>query len=203
MPKPFVIAISSYTGGGKTTLARRLASFLNATLILWDDYDEAGFMTHPKDWRSWLKDGADNNAWKVPELARDLMQLKEDQAIVSPLDGLNIVPTKYVIFDAPLGYAHQETGQYIDVLVFVDTPLDVAMARRILRDYFAGQSTLTDEQVKMLKVDMESYLDFSRDAYLNMDKTIKPFADLIVDGLLPVAVLSEKIIEHLRIRYAL
>ncbi len=200
--EPFVIALSSYTGGGKTTLARSLASLLNATLLTWDDYDEAGFMTHPKDWRTWLADGADNNAWKVPQLAKDLAQLKQGQTIISPVDGSSLAPSKYLIFDAPLGYAHQETGQYIDFLVFIDTPLDVAMARRILRDYFAGGSTLTEEQIKMLKGDMESHLEFAREAYLNMDKTIKPFADLVLEGTLAVDVLSQKIIECVHAKVA-
>jgi uridine kinase len=197
--KPYVVALSSYTGGGKTTLARHLTSLLNATSLFWDEYDEAGFMTHPKDWRSWLAEGADNNAWKVPRLAEDLAKLKQGKTIMSPLDGSSLTPTKYIIYDAPLGYAHEETGKYIDFLVFVDTPLDVAMARRVLRDYFAGKETLTDEQAKTLKMDMESYLEFAREAYLNMDRTIKPFADLVLDGTLAVDVLVTRIVERIAI----
>ena len=196
MKQPHVIGLSSYGGGGKTTLTRYLAATLKATVLFWDDYDEAGLMIHPKDWRSWLTEGADNNAWKVPQLAKDLAQLKQGQSIVSPLHGSSIVPTNYIVFDAPLGYAQQETGKYIDTLVFIDTPLDVAMARRILRDYFSDAAVL-EKRAANLKAEMESYLEFSRDAYLNMDKTIKPYADLILDGLLPVAVLAEKVIGHI------
>jgi uridine kinase len=89
---------------------------------------------------------------------------KNPNALISPLDGSRLVPSQYIIFDAPLGYAHKETGQYIDFLVFIDTPLDVAMARRILRDDFAGQSSLSDEQARTLKMNMERYLEFARAA---------------------------------------
>jgi uridine kinase len=85
MGKPYVFALSSYTAGGKTTLARYLASMLNAASLFWDEYDEAGFMTHPKDFKSWLAEGADNNAWKVPRLAEDLAKLKRGETIIYPL----------------------------------------------------------------------------------------------------------------------
>ncbi len=188
--QPFIIALGSYGGGGKTTLVHHLASSLSVSTIAWDDYDEAGLMTHPDDWIL-----ADSNDWKVPQLAKDLRQLKQGQKVASPFDGSSILPTPYIVFDAPLGYAHKETGQFIDFFVFIDTPLDVAMARRILRDYFAGNETLMAEQTKTLKMDMERYLEFARDAYLNMDKNVKPLADLLVDGTLTVEVLSRQVME--------
>jgi hypothetical protein len=50
---------------------------------------------------------------------------------------------------------------------------------------------------KMLKSEMESYLEFSRAAYLSMDKTQKVSADLIIDGTLPVETLATQILERL------
>jgi uridine kinase len=195
MTQPYIIALSSYGGGGKTTLARHLVATLNASLIAWDDYDEAGMMTHPDDWVA-----ATTNDWKVPQLGKDLARLKQGQAINSPLDGSSIQPTPYIVFDAPLGYAHKETGQHIDFLVFIDTPLDVAMARRILRDYFADKETLTAEQTKALKAEMQHYLKFSRAAFLNMDTSVKPQADLIVNGLKSTDDLSKEITKQLEVQ---
>lgn len=194
---PKVIGLSSYTGGGKTTLAHRLAGLLDATLLIWDDYDEAGFVTHPKDWRSWLAEGGNNNAWSASRLAEDLSKLKRGEAITSVKDGSSHPPTPYIVVEAPLGYEHLETGKSIDFMVFIDTPLDVAMARRILRDYFGENSTLSVEQAKMLETEMESYLEFSRAAYLNMDKTVKLSADMMVDGTLPVEDLAMQIVARL------
>jgi uridine kinase len=194
---PKIIGISSYTGGGKTTLARRLAMLLGATLLIWDDYDEAGFVTHPKDWRSWLAEGGNNNAWCASRLAEDLAKLKRGEAIISVKDGSSLSPTPYIILEAPLGYDHLETGKSIDFMVFIDTPLDVAMARRILRDYFGENSMLSEEQAKTLESEMESYLEFSRAAYLNMDKTVKLSAHIVVDGTLSVENLAQQILGRL------
>jgi uridine kinase len=192
-----IVGLSSYTGGGKTTLALHLASLLDATLLIWDDYDEAGFVTHPKAWRSWLAEGGNNNAWSASRLAEDLAKLKRGDPILSVKDGSSLLPTPYIVLEAPLGYEHLETGKSIDLMVFIDTPLDVAMARRILRDYFGKNSMLSEEGAKALKADVESYLEFSRAAYLNMDKTVKRSADMIVDGTLPVNDLATQILARL------
>lgn len=82
-------------------------------------------------------------------------------------------------------------------MIFIDTPLDVAMARRILRDYFGKNSTLSDEQAKILKAEMESYLEFSRATYLSMDRTQKLSADMIVDGTLSLDALATQILVRL------
>ena len=36
-------------------------------------------------------------------------------------------PTKYIIYDAPLGCLHPQTGQYIDICIHIETPLDVSI----------------------------------------------------------------------------
>ena len=124
----FVVGISSPSGGGKTAITMKVSELLaNSVTISFDDYD---FDTvHPSSYRQWLEEGADCNAWKTPRLSDDLGKLKEGKSIISPVDDRIVNPQRYVIFDAPLGYAHAETGKFIDFMVFIDTPLDVAMAR--------------------------------------------------------------------------
>ena len=50
------------------------------------------------------------------------------------MGGSAVGPASYVVADAPLGRAHSDSGRFIDLMVFIDTPLDIAMARRTLRD---------------------------------------------------------------------
>jgi hypothetical protein len=71
-------------------------------------------------------------------LAEDLKRLKHHQEITSPVDQKKVLPAAYILFDAPLGRAHGETGQYIDLMVYLDTPLDVAMARPAKRRHGYG-----------------------------------------------------------------
>ena len=48
--------------------------------------------------------------------------------------------------------------------------------------------------------DLKHYLDYGREAYLEMETTIKPNSDLIVDGTLSVIEIVEKIIQEIRHR---
>ncbi len=201
MKQGFVLGISAISGGGKTVLVKHLAERLDESVVLsFDEYDEAGHVTHPESFRRWLRDGADQNAWQAPRLAADLAQLKSGNPIASPVDRSPILPAQFVIFDAPLGRAHRSTGQHIDLMVYIDTPLDVAMARRILRDFCGDGSSLSVQQSEELRRSLEDYLEFSRAAYLMMDRHVKPSCDLVVDGLLSLDELANQLIEALKKR---
>ena len=191
----FCVGISSPSGGGKSTVAARVAELLgNASIVAFDDYDDVS--THPENYQDWLKAGADYNAWQTPQLAADLQHLKAGVAVIGQAQQLS--PTDFIVFDAPLGRAHQETGKYIDLMVFLATPLDVAMARRILRDYYSVATLQQPDACERLRVELESYLNFGRQAYLEMDKQIKPLSDIILDGTRPVDELAMLIAEITR-----
>lgn len=195
--KVLVIGISSPSGGGKTTIAKRVSELLaNSVTISFDGYD---FETvHPASYRRWLEEGADYNAWKTPKLSDDLRKIKEGKSIISPVDGRSVNPQRYVIFDAPLGYAHAETAKFIDFMVFIDAPLDVAMARRLLRDFPPNSSDDPIKTMQDIRMQMSAYLDYGRQAFLQGDKQIKPYCDLILDGCLPVEDIANEIVEAIR-----
>ena len=181
--RPFVIGISSISGGGKTATTKKLATLLsNSVTLYFDDYDDTN--VHPENRQEWLQKGADYNAWKTPTLTKDLKTLKSGNPITSVLDGSIISPAQFIIFDAPLGRAHCDSGRFIDYMVFIDTPLDVAMARRLLRD---------DCPIESLKESLSSYLDGGRTIYLQFEQQIKEKSDLILDGSLPIDDLAEAI----------
>ena len=196
-----ITGISSLSGGGKTAVAMRVSELLPDTVtIFFDDYD---FDTvHPASFRRWLKEGANYNDWKCPKLKDDLTRLKAGQEIVSPVDGLTINPRKYVIFDSPFGYAHTETGGLIDLMVFIDTPLDVAMARRLLRDFSPASVDNSSTNIGRLTAELIAYLDYGRQAYLEMDKQIKPICDLLLDGCSAVDDLAKVVVRAIRTRTA-
>jgi len=82
---------------------------------------------------------------------------------------------------------------YLDLSLYIDTPLDVAMARRILRDH--RNSKIID-----IHNDLEFYLEAGRVAYLEMENKIKPDADAVVDGTLPVEHIVGLMLEEIRDR---
>ena len=141
---------------------------------------------------------ADYNDWETPRLTDDLGKLKSGEAIVSYVTGLEVKPRKYIIFDSPLGRAHAETARFIDFMVFIDTPLDVAMARRIWRDLPSISAESSSSLADLLKGQLSAYLDYGRQACLEMEKQVKPTCDLILDGCLPADELAKVIVEMIK-----
>ncbi len=179
-----IIAVSGISGGGKTTLVQALRQELHdAVVIEFDSYDD---MLH-KDFFDWADRGADYDEWDLAPMISDLKT-----AIVQDPD--------YIILDYPFGYGNREMAQYIDFTVYVDTPLDVAMARRLLRDYLERDPQRRDlgDLSKHMMGCLKAYLTHDRQMYTQHIDTIKPYVDLVVDGCESPAKNAKVILEKLR-----
>ncbi len=177
MKKTMIISISSISGGGKTSVINELKIRLPLSkAIYFDDYN---FKDCPDDYFQWVQNGADYNAWNLDILANDINFL---------LSRANI---SYILLDYPFAYKNDKLAHYIDYAVFIDTPLDIAMARRIKRDLINKPSELLEE-------DLDSYLAGGRAAYLEMLKTIKPNSNFIIDGSLSIDNIVFQIVEQIK-----
>lgn len=115
-----VIAIAAVTAGGKTTTVNEIKKQLsNVQTLHFDDYVFEGEVDN---FYQWVLDGADYNVWNLEPLAKDIVRVK------------NSGNCDYSILDYPFAYYNEQIRKYIDVAFFIDTPLDIALARRILRD---------------------------------------------------------------------
>ena len=161
--QPFIFAINATSGGGKTTTTRELQKRLpNSKALYFDDrnYDSDSGI---EDTGEWIEAGADVNLWDLQRLADDIENLKQENP-------------DFIILDYPFGYKHNLIGPYLNYSVFIDTPLDIALARRIIRDY-------DGETIKNIFEDMKWYLEHERSLYLcEPAKETKGKLDLIVDG---------------------
>ncbi len=183
-PRPYVVGISSVSGGGKTTIAKELCRDLpNSVGLFFDDFDDT--TVHPDDFYQWVVDGGDYNAWQTPGIVKQLEVFKSDRE------------HDYVVFDAPLGRAHEATGRFIDLMVYIDTPLDVAMARRLLRDYQPEGADSPERLISGLRDDLSHYLEKARLPYLEMATGVKPRCDIVLDGTLDPKALVAKIVDAL------
>ncbi|MGG7141988.1 hypothetical protein ACQPVP_00775 [Clostridium nigeriense] len=178
MKEKLVIAISAVSGGGKTTVIQSLNNQLTSSKALYfDDYD---FEECPDDFFEWVQSSCDYNLWNTDILVKDINYL------------LNQSNLEYILLDYPFAYKNDKVAPYIDYTIFIDTPLDIAMARRILRDKI-------NESVDLLENDLINYLSKGRVAYLEMIKTIKPNSDFIIDGTLELDDIVTEIIKKIKI----
>lgn len=178
--KPYVIAIAAVSGGGKTTITKHLNDKLvNSKALYFDTYEIDG----PEDICEWVENGSHHEEWNLTPLIIDLQSLLSDHN--SQLD--------FILLDYPFACSHNEMSKFIDFTVFIDTPLDIALARRILRDF-------TDESIVDVKNDVENYLSRGRFAYLEALRTTKHNSDFIVDGSLALEIIIDQIMEEIKKR---
>jgi len=206
----YVIAISSVSGGGKTTLVKKAAEKLDACTLFFDEY--ASSSEYPADFRRWLDDGGDLNEWKTPQFARDLAALRRGESVTAPRDGAIIRPTEYLVIEQPLGRGQAEMAGLIDFLAVVHTPLEIALARRTLRDLdlqspVRFENATREELIKQvqdirgyLKYFMNLYIEIEREIYLKLMEKVEPDADLILDGMLPMEKLVDELIRAVKNR---
>lgn len=188
MKKPFVISISGISGSGKTAVTNALkARLANAAVISFDDYGDRVYLD--RDINDWSEDSSDDE-WHTETVAIDVEKLLNE-----PLD--------YIILDYPFGYKNRLVGQYINLAVFIDAPLDVALARRIIRDYTSRDknTNVADvEEVSLAGLDKELrfYLARSRSTYARMPEMQKPASDLIIDGTKTPEEITGDIIDYMK-----
>ena len=168
MNRHFVVSINSVSGGGKTALATALhRSLPQSALFCFDDFDESN--VYPDDFYEWSRRGADITEFDCPGMRNAVdEEIQRGKA-------------KQIILDFPFGRRHPRFADIIDLDVFIDTPLDVAMARRILRDHSGDSQKSSEEALKDLLDGFTHYLEKARHPFLDAYKA-KDVSDLILDG---------------------
>lgn len=162
MKNTIIIAINAVSGGGKTTITKELQKYLPSAKALYFDDRNYDSDSGIEDICKWVEEGSDVNKFNLERLANDIELLLDKNY-------------KYIIIDYPFGHRHNLIGKYVDFSIFIDTSLDVALARRIIRDY-------DNSSVENIFEDMKHYLLEGRNTYLHGLDVCKNDADLIIDG---------------------
>lgn len=175
--KPFVLAINAISGGGKTTIVKELQRKLPKSKALFFDDRSYDSDSGIEDICKWVEDGADVNRFNLDLLAEDIEKLIKENF-------------NYIIMDYPFGYRHKVISKYLDFSIFIDTPLDIALARRIIRDY-------NTSSIQNVFNDMKHYLIQGRRTYLYGLDEIREKADYTIDGSKSLDGIVSEIMERL------
>ena len=175
MMKTKIIAISGTTGGGKTTTVSALQERIpnSITLSIEDgDYEKNSGIT---DLGKWEEEGWDVSLWNLQSLADDIERLLQKNY-------------DYIFFDYPFGYMQKQIAGFISLTVYLDTPLDIALARRTLRDAKDKSATEILEGLAWY-LGKRHLFTMSNDFQMND-------AELVVDGCLPTDCICDLILER-------
>lgn len=181
-----VIAVASGVGGGKSTLAASLAAEFGeaASTVHFDHYER---MTGQpiEAVRRWVAAGADPDALAIPGLADDLHALKAGRDVTDPLTRLRIAARPYLLFETQFGRRHAASGRHIDLLIWIDTPLDVALARKLRQLALEAAARGARESAAFaawLPEYLDNYLGLVEKLLRRQRETVRTQADLILDG---------------------
>jgi len=182
----YVVAVAAPIGGGKTSLVEAIANKLkDATTIHYDHYEKAT-QEPVHNLVQWMKNGANFNYFIAPKLSNDLNKLKRGESVIDPLTKMEVASRKYIIFEMPLGKEHEDTKGYIDLLIWIEIPLDIALARKVKE--FTGMFLTKHKQegykdcVVWLNKYIDNYLNVVRDVLQIQKKKVRANADIIIDG---------------------
>ena len=183
-----VIGICSPSGGGKTALVKKLSELIEDNVIIsFDDYGDPFWDI--VDFEQWIRQGADLNKITAAKLAADLEALRGGKNIISPQNQEVIEPRKFILFDTLVGRSHYATGKFIDFLVYIDIPLELALSRRMMRSLTeVPADKLTIEKARERIENLNEYLTAyssqtgPRQIYLAIQNQVKPLSDVVLNG---------------------
>ena len=190
--RAFVVGLSGVPGAGKTTLTQLLMQECKAASVVY--YDQFQMLTRmmPEQIREWFARGGDPNEFSLSELIGELTR----RTRIERSDR----PRPLVLFETPFGRLHRASGAFIDFLVWIDTPLDLALSRAILAFLEAAQQDKAPNAAPdFVKWQIQYMLNYPivRPLYLAQRKSISSAADLVLDGTLPVTGLATLVREAL------
>jgi len=206
MSKPIILAISGASGSGKSLFTQNLKMTLEkheqSVLVLQEDHYYKSQDHIPESERA--KTNYDHpDAFEHDLLLQHLQALCSGKSIDYPSycyithtrlkKPQRIKPKPIIIIEGIMLLTQIHLFDHFDFKVFVDTPLDVCLMRRMLRD--------TQERGRSLKSVAEQYEKTVKPMYHKFIRPSKNFADLIVphggENYLAVDVLSAYLFKQL------
>ena len=176
-----IIAIAGGSGCGKTLFTASMVERLPKTVVLpLDSY----YYDRPDHIPSDQYDYDSPHAFDFELYQQHLAQLSSGESVQKPsfvyetgkraTEFTEIVPDKYLIIEGLHVLLHQNIRQLLSFAFYLESPLDVAVCRRCLRD-------VKDYEVRA-EYSLNQYLKFVRPVFFEQIQPTKQYADLVVEN---------------------
>lgn len=185
--KPTIITIAGPSASGKTLFAQTIHDELREELgqdaisIIYEDayYHDQTHLTMEER----VKTNYDHpEAFEHDLLSAHLKDLSENKSIESPVycykthtrtsETRTFKPTKIILVEGILLLSNPKLREQFDIKVYMDTPLDICLIRRIQRDLV--------ERNRSIESVMNQYLETVRPMYHQFIEPSKTWADLVI-----------------------
>ena len=190
--KPYVLCVAAWVAGGKTATVNELSARLpGSKVIYFDSYNNITWKSFPREnYYQWSVNGNDYNDWNLDPIAFDIEKALREN-------------TEYILLELPMGNTNNTVAKYIDYTVFLDVPPDVLLARSIARDFCRRppHKKKLENPVESLNEWLNDYLTHLRVTVFNYIDTVKPSANLVVDGCQPVEKIADIILNEIGIGF--
>ncbi|MBF0715172.1 uridine kinase [Gemelliphila palaticanis] len=186
MKRPKVIGIVGGSGSGKTTVTKRIIEELTKEKVVLIEqdyyYKDQSHMTMEER----IKTNYDHpDAFDNELLCSQLLDLIEGKTVEMPrYDYVNHTRSKEIVVQEPkdiiiveglFGLYSKTIRDFLDIKIFVDTPSDIRILRRLLRDM--------NERGRSVESVINQYLTSVRPMHEQYIQPTKQYADIIIpDG---------------------
>ncbi|WP_416148949.1 hypothetical protein ACM26V_22205 [Salipaludibacillus sp. HK11] len=194
-----VIAVcGSSSGVGKTTLVNHLASSIpNTSAFYFDSYESTTI--YPEKMFQKLVVGEEINPEEIRNDAfyEDLYKLSYGGSIVDPTNRV-IEPADYLIIEEPFGNLRFGMKELIDYVICINLPFDIALARRLVRNYRENfNHLLYEEREALILKHLDQYLHGGSIGYKKVFSWVSGCSDIIINGMKSTEEQGEDVINAL------
>ena len=180
---PVLIGIAGPSGSGKTTLVRKIFEYIGhdkCTVIPVDNYYYD--LSHLSDDEKKRHNYDHPDAIDFKTLINDLLKLKATGEISIPIYDFKthermkhsekIKAKEIIIIEGILLFAKETLNKIIELKIYLDTPIDICLIRRVKRDL--------NERNRTIESVYNQYVESVRPMYFKFVKKSKKNADLIL-----------------------
>ncbi|MBT4885226.1 MAG: uridine kinase [Legionellales bacterium] len=184
--KPLIIGVSGPSASGKSLLVENILASLpqttNVAVLSEDSYyrDRSDLSLEERNNLNYDHP----NAFEHDLMEHQIKELQNNNEIEVPCYDFTthlrtkatrtVQPGQVIIIDGILILAVTEIRKLLDIAIFMDTPLDICLIRRLKRDQ--------EERQRDISLILEQYQNSVRPMYWQFVSPSKEFANLIVPG---------------------